>query len=185
MARKPDVLCAGACGKLLFGGGPTSLPPGRRMCRTCRAAKRTTVVLVPQPPLPEQACEWCSALFVPRRQGVRRFCSQACRRRAKESRRTRALGPVVLTAVCIDCGNRFEFVHLTGRVRRRCDGCRDRLIPGRTPAFQNGEGDHPALRVPPHLSENAKTPGEGANPAVLTEPSDFSERETQTGRVLP
>lgn len=35
MARKPDVPCAG-CGRLLWGGS-TSLPAGRRLCRSCRA----------------------------------------------------------------------------------------------------------------------------------------------------
>ena len=34
MATKPHVPCA-ACGKLLY-GGPSSLPPGERMCRGCR-----------------------------------------------------------------------------------------------------------------------------------------------------
>jgi len=33
-ATKPHVPCA-ACGKLLY-GGPSSLPPGERMCRGCR-----------------------------------------------------------------------------------------------------------------------------------------------------
>lgn len=35
MARVPDVLCAGDCGKLLYGSS-TSLPAGQRTCRACR-----------------------------------------------------------------------------------------------------------------------------------------------------
>lgn len=36
MAHKPDVPCAGGCGRLLW-RGPGSLPEGKRMCRQCRA----------------------------------------------------------------------------------------------------------------------------------------------------
>lgn len=36
MARKKNVLCAGTCGQLMWGGS-TSLPPGQAMCLACRA----------------------------------------------------------------------------------------------------------------------------------------------------
>lgn len=38
MPHKPDLPCAGDCGKLLWRGS-TSLPEGEAMCRPCRAAR--------------------------------------------------------------------------------------------------------------------------------------------------
>lgn len=38
MSRRPNVPCAGCCGKLLWGGGTGSLPAGERTCRDCRSA---------------------------------------------------------------------------------------------------------------------------------------------------
>lgn len=40
MARVPDALCAGSCGKMLYGSN-TSLPAGQRMCRACRSAAQS------------------------------------------------------------------------------------------------------------------------------------------------
>jgi len=39
MSRKPNVPCAGTCGRLIW-GGRGSLPEGDRMCRDCRAKRR-------------------------------------------------------------------------------------------------------------------------------------------------
>lgn len=58
MARKPDTVCAGGCGRLLW-GGRTSLPAGKRTCRPCRrqraieAADRLTSSPTP-PATPER-----------------------------------------------------------------------------------------------------------------------------------
>lgn len=45
------VICAGGCGTAMWGGG-TSLPPGERMCRPCRAERRAQRVAAatPRPP---------------------------------------------------------------------------------------------------------------------------------------
>ncbi|MFG2678298.1 hypothetical protein [Streptomyces sp. NPDC048392] len=37
--RASSALCAGGCGRMLY-GSPTSLPPGKRTCRSCRSARR-------------------------------------------------------------------------------------------------------------------------------------------------
>jgi 5-methylcytosine-specific restriction endonuclease McrA len=67
MARKPDVVCAGQCGRLLWRGRGSRDQP---MCRECRAKAR------------DRVCEWCSEVFrIPSlgQSAYRgRFCSRAC-----------------------------------------------------------------------------------------------------------
>jgi hypothetical protein len=54
MAKKPDTPCAG-CGKLLW-TRKGSLPPGKRMCRTCRSAPPPAAI--DSEPLPEPVPAW-------------------------------------------------------------------------------------------------------------------------------
>ena len=84
MPRKPDVLCAGLCGRLLWSSS-TSLPAGMRMCRECRASS-------PKQPRDnristEKSCEACRTEFRPHRTSVSpRFCSLSCAGRVGASR---------------------------------------------------------------------------------------------------
>lgn len=64
MARKPDTLCAGGCGTLLW-GGKGALPPGQRTCRQCRSAQT------------DATCAQCSAPFR-RSKPDQRTCSRSC-----------------------------------------------------------------------------------------------------------
>ena len=67
MARTANVPCAGACGRMLWGGGG-SLPPGLRTCRECRVAGRAPVVPVYPKRGPARACivEGCDGKHVAR-----------------------------------------------------------------------------------------------------------------------
>lgn len=61
MAKRPDTPCAGKCGTLLW-GGTSSLPPGKRMCRPCRAARPK-----PKPPRkPRAQCAHAGCVRRPR-----------------------------------------------------------------------------------------------------------------------
>lgn len=78
MPRVPDVACAGACGKLLW-GGKTSLPLGQRTCLECRRATRLASSGAP-PPL----CGHCGDEFLSRARSDGRWtqaCSKSCARR--------------------------------------------------------------------------------------------------------
>lgn len=75
MARRPDVLCAGGCGKLMFRGAG-SLIPGKATCRACRAAR-------PKRPRPghDAVCLVCAKPFrsVRKSSGTwTQTCSRAC-----------------------------------------------------------------------------------------------------------
>lgn len=63
MPRRPDVPCAGDCGKLIWRGRGT-LPPGESMCRLCRIERNRI------------RCVVCNVEFVARPRGGQR--SQAC-----------------------------------------------------------------------------------------------------------
>ncbi|GGS27828.1 hypothetical protein GCM10010221_26850 [Streptomyces parvus] len=75
MAQKPNVACAGGCGRLLW-SGRGSLPAGRRMCRACRRERAAKGV--------ERICPGCGQLYAAvAYQGtgkLRVVCSDACRR---------------------------------------------------------------------------------------------------------
>lgn len=78
MPKRPDVLCAGSCGRLIWSGSGC-LPPGQAMCRACRAEVRSTK---PRPPRARPrfsaTCETCSVSFRARTR-KQRYCSVACR----------------------------------------------------------------------------------------------------------
>lgn len=75
MAKKPDTLCAGGCGKLLW-STKTSLPAGKRICRDCRSLKPKEVK--GRLKAIECTCEVCGETFHPWRNSLRRTCSQSC-----------------------------------------------------------------------------------------------------------
>lgn len=76
MARRADVVCAGGCGKLMWGGS-TSLPEGQATCRSCRRLR-----------LPGPGCANCGGAKKDRS----KFCSSACANRANGEVR-KGLGP--------------------------------------------------------------------------------------------
>lgn len=65
MPRRPDVPCAGTCGRLMW-RGTGGLPPGEAMCRQCRLAHPATRV--------GKACTICQRETL----GRRTTCSAAC-----------------------------------------------------------------------------------------------------------
>lgn len=78
MARRRDILCAGTCGQLIWGGKGV-LPPGLAMCHACRRARRVSSVRVTIGPI---ECPGCSQMFRPRESASgyrRRVCSEECR----------------------------------------------------------------------------------------------------------
>jgi hypothetical protein len=78
--RRPDALCAGGCGKLLW-NSRTSLPAGERTCLQCRREARPQPRARLGPRVWRIAkCPMCGDVFetdVP----SKRFCSVPCRRR--------------------------------------------------------------------------------------------------------
>lgn len=46
MPRKPDTVCAGGCGRLLW-SGTGSRPAGERICRPCRRRRREQAAAEP------------------------------------------------------------------------------------------------------------------------------------------
>lgn len=79
MPRKPDVLCAGTCGQLIW-VGRGSLPPGQAMCRPCRAARPKPAAKSGYKPRPDRhgQCATCNATFKIRGRS-QQFCSATCR----------------------------------------------------------------------------------------------------------
>lgn len=76
MHDKPNVPCAGTCGRLLWSGAG-SLPAGLRMCRACRRERLERGV--------ERPCSGCGRPFLATvYEGswqLRVVCSDACRRK--------------------------------------------------------------------------------------------------------
>lgn len=69
MARKPDIVCAGPCGRLIW-RGRGCLPEGQAMCNACRRAL---------PPRPKsRTCSVCGASFTRMPGNQSRTCSSAC-----------------------------------------------------------------------------------------------------------
>lgn len=76
MPRKPDTLCAGTCGKLLF-GGKSSLPAGQRMCHACRARKPAHAPASARTPARLRFCEVCERQFKAS-YSKQRTCGRSC-----------------------------------------------------------------------------------------------------------
>ena len=76
MPRSPDAVCAGSCGRLLW-GGRGSLPPERRMCRPSR---RLGLHIGKS-----RRCLWCADRLVSHQ---RKFCSPVCSNRHAADART-------------------------------------------------------------------------------------------------
>lgn len=84
MPTRPDVICAGGCGKLLWRGTGT-LPPGESTCHECRSRKpkmprRREYVRKSDAPL-AQACDYCGTIFYWERQSA--TCSTECQHKRK------------------------------------------------------------------------------------------------------
>lgn len=78
MAKKPNVPCAGTCGRLLWSGRGT-LPPGQATCRACRSERARAL----PPPPPNATCGYCVKPFlsVRRSNGIwTQTCSMSCAR---------------------------------------------------------------------------------------------------------
>jgi hypothetical protein len=82
MARKPDTLCAGGCGKLIF-TSHSSLPPGVATCQACRRERRAAAQAT-KPPRPRhpnarkgRICEACGAIY-DATYSAQRTCGRAC-----------------------------------------------------------------------------------------------------------
>jgi hypothetical protein len=77
VARVPDVLCAGGCGKLIY-SGKGSLPPGQAMCQPCRRRAGE----------PKRKPDWvghcfhCDCEITSRR--PRQWCSNRCKCAARK-----------------------------------------------------------------------------------------------------
>jgi hypothetical protein len=97
MPRRPDALCAGGCGKLIW-GGRGSLPAGQRMCRSCRK------------PAPAN-CAVCQATT----KGGDATCSRVCAYKLRVLRREEKLVP------CVDCSEATP--NQTGPFGARCPAC--------------------------------------------------------------
>lgn len=111
MPQRPDVLCAGGCGKLLW-RGRGSRPPGEATCRACRKVKS-----VPYQHQPD---------WVPKRQGLRKICSVCGTSfRTKTGRRTCSEQCLAdgLCGLCVDCGTPTQ--RHPARGQRLCVACRD------------------------------------------------------------
>ncbi len=90
MPHRPDVPCAGGCGKLLW-RSITSLPVGQATCQDCRKKKR------------QDACEQCGGALRGEVKG-RRYCSRICANRA--SGKLRDSGQ--RWCVCEICGEPYQ-----------------------------------------------------------------------------
>jgi hypothetical protein len=107
MPRPRDKLCAGPCGRLMY-GGPGTLPEGQAKCRQCRALARQ-----------EKRCTVCDARFGDTRERPRSTCSDDCSREAVRRGARLGGGPRKGEHPCPDCG-----VPVHGHIARRCDPCR-------------------------------------------------------------
>lgn len=94
MARRPDVLCAGNCGKKMWKGSG-SLTPGKAMCRPCRAERAES-----------KRCSACSNTFPATRTSrggkPRSTCSDACATAAMQAAARKSATRIVLRP-CADC----------------------------------------------------------------------------------
>lgn len=109
MPRRPDVPCAGTCGKLIW-GGRKSLPAGQAMCRPCRAVRSNT-----------KSCSSCGAAFEVTRAGggwTPSTCSLECARTAR--RQNRKSVTTWAPRPCADCS---AMTSTCGTVAL-CDACR-------------------------------------------------------------
>lgn len=151
MARKPDVLCAGGCGRKLY-GGKGALPAGLRTCHACRAVRRAEREALagprrhtPGPPRRWPNCEICGLPFRPRsNHGVRqRTCSRVCGTKLQALnrgvvRKRPKVSPRVAT--CTRCGVEFQgrsgqlYCSVLCRERvdktvRECRHCGESFVP--------------------------------------------------------
>lgn len=122
MAREPDTLCAGDCGRLLWGAS-TSLPAGQRMCRSCRAKRPKS--------RPTELCAGCGKPLVPGggRGTGKRMC-RPCRNVSGASLRP-----------CVDCGTgtiRFGTIAL-------CEPCSVKRCQSRSRTKHHGRRDRTKL----------------------------------------
>lgn len=126
MPRRPDIPCAGTCGKLIW-RGRGGLPPGQATCRDCRRS----VAMTPSQSanhLGDQSwlCCVCGATFTAER--ARSTCSRACYlvRMAQVSAIGRAVrherhGPPKCRRVCEVCQSQYRASYPDQRTcGRRC-----------------------------------------------------------------
>jgi hypothetical protein len=115
MPRRPDILCAGTCGRLIW-RGRGCLPEGQAMCRACRRTsvveckpRATTVLSV------TKTCSGCGREFVAvrpnGRTSFRVTCSDACVRIVQKRQ-----GEI---RTCADCGSACR----SFMARPRCKSC--------------------------------------------------------------
>lgn len=132
MSRKPDVPCA-ACGKLLWGGS-SSLPPGQRMCRPCKAAHPRQGPLRPGPP---RSCECCGAAYMSRKRQVR-TCSPSCGQKMR-AKREGHLGRA--PRACEVCGDGYKPTYPDQRTCGRACGKKVRQSPPKTTGWPSTRVD--------------------------------------------
>lgn len=136
MARRPDVPCAGNCGKKMWKGSG-SLVPGKAMCRPCRAARQKTKAGI---------CSICNAAFsVVAAAGsgrLRATCSDACATVARF--RQRPTGYRTTPRDCEICGSGFLRTYPGQRTCGRTCGA---ILKAR-----NRPAPAPALPAPPVIS---------------------------------
>lgn len=109
MPRRPDTICAGRCGRVLWAHSKTSLPAGQRTCHPCRRAgygPRNAQTSRGQRWGTDLVCPMCQKPF---RSTGGKTCSVACGIAARRLRCGKA---------CCDCGNLTEGLNL------RCGPCR-------------------------------------------------------------
>lgn len=94
MPRRPDVPCAGSCGKLMW-RGRGSLPPGKAMCHPCRSDPKRAKI---------KSCSACTAGFEVRIGAgrTRSTCSDACAAAAVAAGVRRNAARMTLRP-CADC----------------------------------------------------------------------------------
>lgn len=113
--RQPDTPCAGGCGKLLW-GGRTSLPPGERMCRGCRAKVPPRACEAPGCDQPHHSSGYCKRHYM--EHYFQTESGSAAQRRAKAKRRAVERGA---TATPLDPLQIFE------RDSWKCGICRRKV----------------------------------------------------------
>lgn len=124
MARRPDIPCAGDCGRLLW-SGKTSLPAGQATCRPCR--KRLPSALN------ERTCPVCSVTFKPSDKTVE-SCSRSCSEVMKALRAGKIPGH---KRVCPVCSETYQYKasrqrtcgHVCGVELRRREGTLPAIAP--------------------------------------------------------
>jgi 5-methylcytosine-specific restriction endonuclease McrA len=141
MARKPDVVCAGQCGRLLWRGRGSRPNP---TCRECRKIAPTPYDVESRKGAPVGTifmCEMCSGEFTSGESGrsqVRRFCSVACyldafRRWPNQTERYRAkthARRARLRGVESEPYTTIEIAERDGFVCQLCLGTVDTDLPG-------------------------------------------------------